>query len=233
MAKNTNEIIISILTFNKLSYTKKCLDSLFKTPKYPHYKVVISDNGSTDGTVDHLESRKDIEFINNKENLGFSKAHNQVMKMYPDNDIVLLNNDIELPFGWLPTIAHCVEKRELGAASPAIKVGGGLDVGAVLDKRAVGRSLINVTVKPDWITGSCLYVTRETIDTIGYLDEKFNFYYEDVDYCFRMKKAGIKFECIRDVVIIHYDSTSSTSQQKKTMMEKSRRYFAEKWGFLI
>ena len=227
------EIIISILTYNNLNYTKKCLESLFKTPKYPNYKVVVSDNGSTDETVEFLKQHKDIEFINNKKNLGFSKAHNQILKMYPNNDIVLLNNDLELPFGWLPTIAHCVEKRQLGAASPAIKVSNGLDVGAVLNKQAKGRSLINENTKPDWITGSCLYITRDTINKVGYLDENFGFYYEDVDYCFRMRKEGIRFECIRDVVIIHYNSVSSTSQQKKIMMENSRRYFAKKWGYEV
>jgi GT2 family glycosyltransferase len=195
------------------------------------YKVVVSDNGSTDETVKYLQSLKNIEFINNGENLGFSKGHNKIMKLYKDHDIVLLNNDVEVPFGWLSTLSHCMEKRKLGAVSPAIKVANGLDVGAVLDARARGRSIINGYTKPDWITGSCLFIARDTINKIGMLDENFSMYYEDVDYCLKMRKAGIKFECIRDTVITHNDSTSSTPPQKKVYMEESRKYFAKKWGY--
>lgn len=224
-------IVISILTFNKIECTKECLNSLFASPKFPSHKIVVSDNGSTDGTIEYLESLKEIHLVKNSENLGFSKAHNKIMKMYSDSDIVLMNNDIKVPFGWLSTLWHCVEKRKLGAASPAIKVSNGLNVGAILNERAMGRSLINDFMKPDWITGSCIYITRETINTIGMLDENFRFYYEDVDYCKRMKEAKINFECIRDIVIEHKDSASSTSSQKKQMMEESRKYFAKKWGY--
>lgn len=228
-------ITISILTFNKLSYTKKCIESIFNTPEHTTpYRVVVSDNGSTDGTFEYLLDLKNkgkIIFVDNHKNLAFSKAHNKVMKAYPDDDIVLLNNDIEVPFGWLPTLHHNVVKHKLGAASAAIQVANGLDVGAVLDGSARGRSIINHNTTPDWITGSCLYVTRDTINKIGYLDENFKFYYEDVDYCRRMREAEIPFKCIRDVVIIHHDSTSSTPQQKKILLEESRKYFAGKWGY--
>jgi len=226
------EIIISILTYNKLEYTKRCIDSIFKTPKHTTpYSVVVSDNGSTDRTLDYLKGLSNIQLIENGENLGFSKAHNKIMKMFPDRDVVLLNNDIELPFKWLPTLNHCVYKRNLGAVSPAIKVPDGLDVGAVLDASAKGQSIINGNAKPDWITGSCLYIRRSTIDSIGYLDEKYQFYYEDVDYCKKMTEIGIKFECIRDVVVVHHNSVSSSPFQKKQMMEASRKYFAKKWGY--
>jgi len=228
-----NPIIISILTFNKLQYTQRCLDSLFKTPRYPDYKIVVSDNGSTDGTQEYLKTLSNIQFVDNKENLGFSKAHNKIMNMYPENDVVLMNNDIEVPFAWLSTISHCIMKRSLGAASPAIQTKAGLDVGAVLNEKAIGRSLIDSNLQPDWITGSCLYITRDTINKIGLLDESYNFYYEDVDYCFKMKKAGIRFECIKEVVIVHHDSVSSTPAIKKQMMEDSRLKFAKKWGYSV
>lgn len=230
-------IIISILTFNKLAYTKKCIESIFNTPEHTApYKVVVSDNGSTDGTFEYLLDLKNkgkITFVDNKQNLAFSKAHNKIIKAYPDSDIVLLNNDIEVPFGWLPTLKHNVEKHGLGAASAAIKVPNGLDVGAVLDGNARGRSIINNETKPDWITGSCLYVTRDTFNRVGLLDENFKFYYEDVDFCRQMSEKGVQYKCIRDVVIIHHDSTSSTPQQKKILLEESRRYFAKKWGYKI
>ena len=232
-------IIISILTYNKLSYTKKCLESLFKYTAFPEHKIVVSDNGSTDGTIDYLRSLgQRIVLIDNKENIGFSAAHNNIISLFSKNDIILMNNDIEvfskrqLGDSWLATLTHAVEKDGLGAVGPAIQTKRGLDVGAVLDEYAKGKSLIDdFTTEPDWITGSCIYLPRTTIDAVGLLDTKFRFYYEDVDYCLRIKKQGLKIKCIKEVVIKHNDSTSSTLAQKQKLMIESRQYFAGKWGY--
>ena len=226
------EIIISILTYNKLDYTSICLKKLFentdvsKTP----FIVVVSDNGSNDGTQKWLKTMgKKIRLVLNLQNIGFSKAHNIIMKKYPENDVVLMNNDIEVSSNWLQILQEQVHKNNYGAVSPAIQLKNGLDVGARLDSQAKGRSLINSNQEPHWITGSCIYIKADTRKKIGLLDEEiFSFYYEDVDYCIRMKQAGIKFKCIRDVVIVHHNSVSSNPAQKRIMMEKSRQAFIKK-----
>lgn len=231
------EVIISILTYNKVEFTKKCLQSLIETPFFPPYKIIISDNGSTDGTIEYVQNfskqNGNIELFQNKENLGFSKAHNKIIDLFKQRDIVLMNNDIEVPFNWLFYLYYYVYKEKLGAASPAIKTKTGIDVGAILDSKANGKSLIDDDRQPDWISGSCMYITKATINAIGRLDENFRFYYEDVDYCKRMKNASIKFRCIKDVIIKHHDSVSSTPQQKKILMDESKKYFVKKWGYKI
>lgn len=228
------EVVISILTYNKSEYTKKCLEKLFENTILPYHRIVVSDNGSTDDTVKYLKSLDNrIRFIENKENLGFARAHNAVIETYPCHDVVLMNNDIEVSWNWLQILQDSLYVGNYGAVSPAIKTPGGLDVGAVLDGQAKGKSLINdFETEPIWITGSCLYLSRNTLDVIGLLDEEFKFYFEDVDYCVRMKRSGINFKCIRDVVVIHHNSVSSNHDQKKAMMEQSRKYFIKKhsWG---
>lgn len=225
-----NEVVVSILTFNKLEYTKKCIYSILENTTLPYHRIVVSDNNSTDGTVEWLKGLgNNIRLIENKENLGFAKAHNAVMQEYSYHDIVLMNNDIEVPPDWLKKLQEAVYSEYYGAVSPAIKVNNGLDVGAVLDSQARGRSLINDSItEPDWITGSCLYIKNSTIQRIGILDNFFNFYYEDVDYCIRMKKENIKFKCIQDVKVVHHNSVSTNPAQKKFMMEESKKYFVEK-----
>jgi len=225
------EVVISILTYNKLDYTKRCLEKLFENTILPYHRIVVSDNSSSDDTVKYLKSLDNrIRLIENKENLGFARAHNRVIEEYCSHDIVLMNNDIEVPWNWLTILQQqCIENK-YGAVSPAIKTPGGLDVGAVLDSQAKGRSLINDFItEPDWITGSCFYLSRDFgISPVGLLDEQFRFYYEDVDYCFRMKKLGIKFKCIKDVVVVHHNSVSSNPEQKRKMMEDSKQYFIKK-----
>ena len=140
-----------------------------------------------------------------------------------------MNNDIEVPYNWLERLTEFMINGGYGAVSPAIIASNGLDVGAILDNNARGKSLISDnSVEPTWITGSCLYILRSTIDRIGNLDNLFQFYYEDVDFCVRMKEAGIKFACDWNVQIVHHNSVSSNPQQKKMMMEASRQYFIEK-----
>jgi len=225
-----NEVIISILTYNKLEYTKKCLEKIFENTIMPYHRIVVSDNNSTDGTVQWLKSLDNrIHLIENKENLGFAKAHNEVMKMYSNHDVVLMNNDIEVPWNWLSILKKEIEENKYGVVTPVIQVANGLDVGAVLDSQAKGRSLINdFNTEPTWVTGSCFYISRSTIDKVGLLDENFKFYYEDVDYCVRMKKLGIGFKSIKDVVVVHHNSISSTTEQKRIMLEESRQYFIQK-----
>lgn len=228
------EVIISILVHNKLEYTKVCLEKIFENTILPYHRIVVSDNNSTDDTVKYLKSLGNkIRLIENKENLGFAKAHNNVIKMYPKHDIVLMNNDIEVPWAWLETLQKEVNEKGYGLVTPAIKTPGGLDVGAVLDKNGKGRSLINdFKTEPHWVTGSCMYISNNTLANVGTLDFRFNFYFEDVDYCVRMKKNGIPFKCIKEVEVIHHNSVSSSPDQKRKMMEESRQNFMKKhnWG---
>jgi hypothetical protein len=205
------------------------LDKLFENTILPYHRVVVTDNNSSDGTQKWLKSLDNrIRLIENSENTGFARAHNSVIETYPCHDVVLMNNDIEVPWNWLTILQEKIYTNNYGAVSPAIKVQNGLDVGAVLDGQAKGRSLINDDSEPDWITGSCIYLKNQTIQQAGLLDEEFKFYYEDVDYCIRMKNLGIKFKCIKDVQVIHHNSVSSNPQQKKIMMEESRQYFVKK-----
>lgn len=225
-------ITLSILTYNKCEITKKCLESIFNNTNLLWVRIVVSDNGSTDDTIPYLESLGDrIWLVKNEKNLGFATAHNQVMRIF-GTDTILMNNDITVPFNWLERLTETINQG-YGAVSPAIQTPNGLDIGAVLDSNAKGKSIINDTsIEPTWITGSCFYITKDTMNKIGLLDDKtYDFYYEDVDYCVNMKRNGIKFKCDTRVAIQHLNSASSTPQWKKDKMEESRKAFIKKWNW--
>lgn len=97
--KNSNLVTVKpysiiLVTYNKLEYTKACIDSIKQYNKGKNYEIIIVDNNSTDGTREWLKEQKDIKCILNNENKGFPAGCNQGIKIAKeDNDIFLLNND--------------------------------------------------------------------------------------------------------------------------------------------
>ena len=85
---------IVILTFNKISYTKKCIESIRKYTSKGSYEIIVVDNASTDGTISWLKEQSDIITIFNKDNLGFPKGCNQGIEIAQGSEVLLLNNDV-------------------------------------------------------------------------------------------------------------------------------------------
>ena len=69
-------VSVIVLTWNGIDYTKACLDSIRAKTDFRDYKIVVADNGSTDGTVEYLQKQTGITTVLNRENLGFTKGNN-------------------------------------------------------------------------------------------------------------------------------------------------------------
>ncbi len=104
---------IIILTYNNLSLTKGCIESIFKYTEKDSYEIIVVDNASTDDTVAYLKEQKDIKTIFNSENVGFPKGCNMGIQLASkDNDILLLNNDTIVTTNWLKNLKICLESDE-------------------------------------------------------------------------------------------------------------------------
>lgn len=91
------KVTIIILTWNGLQYTKRCLATLIETTNFSNYEILVADNGSTDGTLEFLQSHGSIRLLSFGSNLGFARANNlAIAEADPCSDIVLLNNDTEI-----------------------------------------------------------------------------------------------------------------------------------------
>ena len=91
--KSTVSIIIP--NYNGINFINECLDSLEKQDSF--FEVIIVDNGSNDGSVDFIrENYPEYNLIENQENLGFSKAVNQGLKLVATDYVFILNNDVVL-----------------------------------------------------------------------------------------------------------------------------------------
>ena len=103
---------IVILTYNKLNYTKKCIESIRKYTCKESYEIIVVDNASTDGTIEWLKTQSDIITIFNKENLGFPKGCNQGIKIAKGDEVLLLNNDVIVTPKWLINLLEALYSSE-------------------------------------------------------------------------------------------------------------------------
>lgn len=216
---------IIMLTWNGVDYTRACLESLkANTPIDEYTRVIVADNGSTDGTLPYLRSLDWITLIENGKNLGFVRGNNVGIKAAPpDSDIMLLNNDtiIHQP-DWLERIQRAAYAADdIGVVSCRMVLGDGrlLHAGAYMPQdsfwgQQIGSLQKNInqyglTRDVESVSGAFFYMKRALINKIGPLNEAFITYFEDTDYCFQAIEAGYRVVCVGDVTITHHENVST------------------------
>lgn len=213
-------IDIIIPVYNQLKYTKKCVESIKKNTK--DYNLIIVNNGSTDGTneyLDKLNQSRKVKIIDSEINQGFVKATNQGIKV-SKNDVVLLNNDVEVPSGWLEMLRGSIENKEVGATGPL--------------STAVNQEQYFKNYKEKWegkyLSFFCCLIKREVIDKIGLLDENIEIGIgDDNDYCTRIQVAGYKL-CLNTSLIVkhHHRTTIKTIPNIEKIAKKNIEYLNNK-----
>jgi GT2 family glycosyltransferase/glycosyltransferase involved in cell wall biosynthesis len=246
----SNNIAIVILTWNGLKYTRRCLESIDLLSLTRWVEVIVVDNGSTDGTVEYLRKINSIRLIENKQNLGYSRAVNMgIQAAQPDADIVLLNNDVELiESDWLDHLSKVAfTKDDLGIVGVKIVQDDGSlqHCGAYLPLDTCwGQQLAGGEVDIGQYAGifecesvvfACVYIKRSVINTIGLLSEDYFAYFEDTDYCLRAKRSGITVAMCGDIRVKHTESSSTKENgvSHGDIFLKSQQTFKNKWGTVL
>ena len=113
---------IVIVTHNQLDYTKQCVESVRRYTDEP-YEMIFVDNGSTDGTAEYLESIPNTKVIKNHENRGFPAAANRGIQASSGKQVLLLNNDCIVPFGWIRRLLRPLHSNpKIGMVGPSSTV---------------------------------------------------------------------------------------------------------------
>ncbi len=213
---------VVVVCWNDREKIVTALDSVFALPEViadPSFaNVVVSDNGSTDGSVDFLRTRYPgkLQIVENRSNLGFAAACNRAFAATSAPYAFLLNPDAELKAGALATIVDFMEAHPLCgiAGSRIYNYDGSIQescgefdtwTGAFLRSSAWGdlpllRRYANGTTTRAWghaderrvdlAIGAALCLRRTTIDELGGFDERFFLYHEEVDFAKRAAVAG-------------------------------------------
>ena len=232
---------IVILTFNKISYTKKCIESIRKYTSKGSYEIIVVDNASTDGTILWLKEQSDIITIFNKDNLGFPKGCNQGIEIAQGSEVLLLNNDVIVTPMWLEQMLEALYSSEkVGAVGPVTNYAPGQEITVTYQNEAEMVSFaseVTEKFKNKWsqktkLIGFCLLFKKSVLEEVGVLDELFSpGNYEDDDISFRILLAGYKLLLCHNIFVHHFGSTSFRNDISKfnDLLSKNELKFLDKW----
>ncbi|MDD2425873.1 MAG: glycosyltransferase family 2 protein [Bacteroidales bacterium] len=240
------EISVIILNYNGLADTQELLESLFLNSK-GNFEVLLVDNGSDTGETTTLSQKfKDITIIRTGENLGFAGGNNRGIIKARGRYILLLNNDTLIIDDSVNKMAAFMEKNPaIGALSPRLLYN---DQERTLQYAGYTRlSLITLRNKclgmgeadrgqymepsaTAYTHGAAMMVRREVIEKSGVMEEDYFLYYEEMDWCERIKKAGYEIWYYPGSSVIHKESrsTGKESAAKSYYMTRNRLMFAER-----
>ena len=215
----STELSLVTVTYNSAKVLGGHIDSLRSSATGPLPKWFIVDNASTDDTDSLLSTYgQDVELIKNSENLGFGSACNIGIAASKTRYVLILNPDTELSESAIQQLLVEMKSRDAAIAGPALDP---------IDDRSVEAV--------DWLVGAVLLFDTEKMDSVGYFDEQFFLYEEDVDICKCANDAGLKVIHCRNVSIPHIGGGSTIRSKKVNQFihfHKGRSYvlYAQKHG---
>ena len=212
---------IVIVNFNGTDDTLECVRSVVKV-RYPNFRTYVVDNGSTVSPREKLSPHlDDVTLIENDANLGYTGGNNVGCRRALEEKVdyvLLLNNDTTVDPGFLDPMVDAMERDDrLGMVTPKIYFYGQDRVfwayGAAVG-RWTGRSphlgvyrkdtgQFDSIREVDRITGCAMFVRREVFERVGFLDDRFFIYCEELDWCLRTRRAGWRLEVVPESVIWH------------------------------
>ncbi|MCC5876012.1 MAG: glycosyltransferase family 2 protein [Candidatus Sumerlaeia bacterium] len=213
------------------------LGRLFATKTPPH-EVIVVDNGSTDGTSDHIRSQwPQVKLIRSPRNLGFAGGNNLGISEATGEVLVLLNDDTEPEPGWLEALEEAFYRNpRLGIGGCQLiypgdggrvqHLGGIVHLNGLTDHIGWGGEAIGdhpPVIPGDYVTGAAMAIRREVMMEIGLLDPGFwPIYFEEVDYCFRARRRGWESATVTASKVIHHES-QTTGRMSRGFLEKYHR----------
>lgn len=228
---------IIIVNYNVRDFLMHTLESIQKAVTNISHEIFIVDNASVDGSVEMVKNRfPDVNLIENEINKGFAAANNQAMRQSSGKYIVLINPDTVVQEDTFTRLLEFMEKHSDAGASTCkiLNPDGSFSVDSRhsiptpmtafwkqigfhrLFPRSKTFARYNLTyldeneIYPvDAISGSFMFIRRTAFEEVGYLDEDYFMYCEDVDYCYRITRSGWKVYYAPVSDIIHYKGEST------------------------
>lgn len=219
-------ISIVIPAYNQLRLTINCISSVLLTHGID-FEVILVDDGSTESGYRSIQKiYPTIKKVTNSLNLGFIKSANKGILASSGEHILLLNNDVVIDNpAWLSSMFAAMQSRKLDMCAPA---GGRLDSKFKYLNGEATKESDDFQYLPGW----CLLFSRNLLDKIGPLDEQLGVgFWDDVDFSFRAKKAGLKLGIVPLHGVRHlcHQTFIGSGIDIKNQYNENRKLFLEKW----
>jgi GT2 family glycosyltransferase len=241
---------LSIITvnYNQAQATIDLLTSIQLHGSHLPMEIILVDNGSIDNKeLDYKACCKDIKFIRSEKNIGFAAGNNLGIKQASGKYLFLVNNDTIFTAGLVETLLQTMEANPMvGILSPMIKYDQDRDV-----IQYAGFTPMNYyTCRNECIgqfekdlgqykgrigqTGYChgaaMMISRRALDKAGFMEENFFLYYEEMDWCEKIKRAGFQVWVNAEALIYHKESLAvgKNSALKEYFMNRNRILFTRR-----
>lgn len=238
---------ISVITvnFNQSYITEQLLASITATNTYPNIEIIVVDNGSKVNSVtEWIPKYPQVTFIRSELNLGFAGGNNLGIKYATGDYLFFVNNDTEFTAGLIQMLVDVLlANPQVGMVSPKIRYFDQPDIlqyaGFTPMNYYTCRNYCIGQFEPDkgqyddkpgptgYAHGAAMMLKREAMNKAGLMAENFFLYYEEMDWCDHIKRAGYEIWFVPQALIYHKESVSvgKASGLKEYFMNRNRILF--------
>lgn len=233
-----NDLTVVIPTWNRAELLRRCLESL-RLQSVP-CRVLVVDDGSTDGTQRMLRDRfPEIDCVRLEAKGGFARAANVGIRWSSTRFVALLNNDTEADQHWVEAglsafrefpqywifASKMIDHRRRNLLDSA---GDCYDRGGLAFKRGAGQPADRYPL-PEPVLGAsagAAFYRRSLFERVGFFDESFHMYLEDVDLCLRAQWVGLPCMYLPRAVVYHFEAASDPDRRLESLYEETGRFYS-------
>ena len=250
------DVSIVIVSYNGRDYLRHCLTSVYEHTRDVQYEAIVVDNASRDGTPDMVAAEfPQATLVRRTANAGFAAGVNEGVRQARGEAFLLLNPDSLLTANVLPAmLAYLRAHEDIGILAPKLMdADGTLQLScrafpsfstALFNRYSLATRLFRNNplsrrylmtgfdhariAGVDWVSGACWLLPRGAYEAIGPLDEGYFWSIEDVDYCQRAHRAGLRVVYFPEATLVHHIGRSAAALPGRSVVARHRgmwRYY--------
>ncbi len=230
------DVSIIIVSYNTKDILQKCIQSIYDSVISAAFEIIVVDNASLDGSSEMIKNEfKEIILIENKENIGFAAANNMGIKKSEGSFLLFLNSDTNVYRGSVDVVLTFLKNNSTtGAATCRVELPDGkIDDAShrgfptpwnsfshfsglsrmfpktkIFAGYSLGHLDTSINHEIDACAGAYMMVRRVAGEQVGWWDEDYFFYGEDIDFCYRLRQMNWKIWYVPSIKILHYKGVS-------------------------